>query len=283
MVSRLMLNLRGEVLRRGPVISSHHSTSHNVRDNAAESHHLGYSKRDTETGWSAFSSIVGNLGAPVITFEAENSSYYDDLNEDDDDVIDPAFLQTSHNSRSKLVPAAHSQHVYPPSPRSPRRPDPLRTTYDNQTLHSRQATDSSDETMGWTKVSMLDTPSSPTLRSVNRQPSGESSSSASAFTFATLPRKTKLARLKSLSRPRTADSTTSERDVVEMMQTRSMPAPLVVQVTVEVVVDHVRDEDEGEDANAPRSAEGGPGSKSRRPWLAPPSWRLSRDGHYEEG
>ncbi|KAM5534753.1 hypothetical protein V8D89_011617 [Ganoderma adspersum] len=286
MVSRLMLNLRGEVLRRGPVISSHHSTSHNVRDNAVESNHLGYTKHETETGWSAFSSIVGNLGAPVITFEAENSSYYDDFNEDDDDVVDPAFLQTSHNSRSKLMPPTHSQHVYPPAPYSPRRPDPLRKTYDNHSLHSRQATESSDETMGWTKVSMLDTPlpsgpSSPTLRSVNRQPSAESSSSASAFNFATLPRKTKLARLKSLSRPRTADSATSERDVVEMMQTRSMPAPLVVQVTEEVVVDQVPDEDE--DTNAPRSAEGGPDSRGRRPWLAPPSWRLSRDGHYEEG
>ncbi|PIL27401.1 hypothetical protein GSI_10549 [Ganoderma sinense ZZ0214-1] len=287
MVSRLMLNLRGEVLRRGPVISSHHSTSHNVRDNVVESYQLGYTKQETETGWSAFSSIVGNLGAPVITFEAENSSYYDDFNEDEDDVIDPGFLQTiPHNSKSTRKPLPHIPHVYPPPPHSPRSADRMRKTYDSHSFHSRQLTESSDETMGWTKVSMPDTPppsgpSSPTLRSVNRQPSAESSSSASAFNFAALPHKTKLARLKSLSRPRTADSATSERDVVEMMQTRSMPAPLVVQVTEEVVVDHVPDEDDG--GQDPKSAEGGSGSRNRKPWLAPPSWRLSRDGHYEEG
>ncbi|KAI1798334.1 hypothetical protein LXA43DRAFT_23672 [Ganoderma leucocontextum] len=279
MVSRLMLNLRGEVLRRGPVISSHHSTSQIVRDNSAESYQPSYTKPETETGWSAFSSIVGNLGAPVITFEAENSSYYDDL--DDDDVVDPGFLQTAHNSRFMRTPPAHSQHVYPPAPRSPLSPHPLCKTYDDRSLHSRQPTESSDETMGWTKVSMLDD-ARPAYRAVNRERSAESSSSssASASVFTALPpRKTKLARFKSLSRPRTAESTTSERDVVEMMQTRSMPAPLIVQVTEEVVVDHIEDA-EGR-ADAANGAEGS--GRARRPWLAPPSWRLSRDGHHEEG
>lgn len=292
MVSRLMLNLRGEVLRRGPVISSHHSMSQPVRDNGAESYQPSYTKQETETGWSAFSSIVGNLGAPIVTFEAENSSYYDDLNEDDDDAVDPTLLQTTRHNRVMRPAPVHAQHVYPPLPHTPRTTHPLRKTYDDHSFHSRQATESSDETMGWTRVSMPDTPppaspSDPTFpyRTVNRQPSAESSSSASAaasaFNFTALPaRKIKLARLKSLSRPRTAESTNSERDVVEMMQTRSTPAPLVVQVTEEVVVDHV--EDDGRPASAGGLGQGSV-SKGRRPWLAPPSWQLSRDGHYEEG
>ena len=78
MVSRLMLNLRNEELKRGPVISSNHRMSSRAN---AEQQHLASSqftkalpitgsRRELETGWSAFeSSLVGNLGAPIITFE----------------------------------------------------------------------------------------------------------------------------------------------------------------------------------------------------------------------
>ena len=146
--------------------------------------------------------------------------------------------------------------------------------------------------MGWTKVSMTDmivdppsdlsSPSYPhriNARAVTRQPSAESSVGSPASTLTPLPpRKTKLPGMKSLRRPRTSESDVSERDVVEMMQTRSLPAPLIVQVTEEVVV---------EELATPSSLRGrspkSPSDKMRKPWLAPPSWRLSRDGHHEEG
>ncbi|TBU55118.1 hypothetical protein BD310DRAFT_714735 [Dichomitus squalens] len=307
MVSRLMLNLRGEVLRRGPVMSSHHSATGIVRDNGAQSYQMSsreFSK--PEAGWTSFtSSIVGNLGAPVITFEADNSTDYEDLNDDD---LDSGNSSKSHDALSPRSPRSPysasppSYHPYPPSPVSPHTADPLRHNYDDHYSHSRYHTESSDDTMGWTIVSMTDrivdppsalsSPSYPlplrpstspgsSPRTVSRQPSAESSggsgSSASALT-ALPPRKARLAGMKSLRRPRTSESEMSDRDVVEMMQTRSLPAPLVVQVTEEVVVEEMAGPS-GAEETSPRS----PSGRTRRPWLAPPSWKLSRDGHYEEG
>ncbi|CDO77540.1 hypothetical protein BN946_scf184912.g39 [Trametes cinnabarina] len=80
MVSRLMLNLRSEVLKRGPVMRSRSSGGRAAME---ESYQM------TETcgapsGKLAFdSSIIGNLGAPIVTFERpgfddEYGSYDDD-------------------------------------------------------------------------------------------------------------------------------------------------------------------------------------------------------------
>ena len=59
-----------------------------------------------------------------------------------------------------------------------------------------------------------------------------------------------------------------------MIQTRSLPTPLIVEVTQEVVVD-------AEDADGTSTSPTSPSTlqqRTRRPgWLAPPSWRLSRD------
>ncbi|KAI9067814.1 hypothetical protein FKP32DRAFT_226433 [Trametes sanguinea] len=100
MVSRLMLNLRSEVLRRGPVMRSRSSGGRAAMEES-------YQMTDTigaPSGKLAFeSSIIGNLGAPVITFE--RSGYEDeyDLYDDDDDdegvydadVSDSKYLDTS--------------------------------------------------------------------------------------------------------------------------------------------------------------------------------------------
>ncbi|KAI0360819.1 hypothetical protein OH77DRAFT_727570 [Trametes cingulata] len=85
MVSRLMLNLRSEVLRRGPVMRGSsggyggpgaHSESYRLTSTTGGGAY-GYGGGDA-SGKTFESSIIGNLGAPIITFERDDDAYDDE-------------------------------------------------------------------------------------------------------------------------------------------------------------------------------------------------------------
>ncbi|KAI0777543.1 hypothetical protein BD413DRAFT_490546 [Trametes elegans] len=181
MVSRLMLNLRAEVLRRGPVMRGS-SGGYHGRDSVVESYQLASATNDG-TGKTFESSLIGNLGAPIITFE--RAGYDDEY--DDDEFYD----ELDSRNASRLHGDSERGHPLPlPLPE----------------LGGRERT-SSEASAGLDKK-----PSLTGLLSHTHPP----------------------AKLRSKRRPRTADSNTSaERDTDH---TRSLPAPLVVQVTEEVVV-----------------------------------------------
>ena len=283
------------------------------------------------TGWSAFeTSIVGNLGAPIITFEQDNRDYYSDYEEEE--VIDPTFPSTPRSQTappSPLSPTSHSR-----TPTSQSAPSSPHSVYPPQKAAHRGGNGrESEETTSHT-VSGMSTHSDATIPrhadyivqrirgvGVSRQPSTDSSPTYTAVspTRATSgtgmpsngvpvripPMKNQNQgpyRKQSTRRPRTSESSDRssqtqsqhrertrdrargrERDLTEMMQTRSLPSPLVVQVTEEVVVDEV--EAEAGEVGSPASSSPGSASalqtRSRRPWLAPPSWRLSRDERSE--
>ncbi|RDX46609.1 hypothetical protein OH76DRAFT_821368 [Lentinus brumalis] len=322
MVSRLMLNLRGEVMKRSAVISN---SLNNREDESYQMSSTGFSKRaasrhDTMTGWSAFeSSIVGNLGAPIITFESDSREYYG-FDEEVEDIVDPALppmSRSEHRPPSPFGPT-FSQPSSPHSPYSPRSPhsyppSPVPSTSPNTSRFMRSPDSAyivrkirgsvdSDHNAGYGQSAGASVSLHPDRRGVARQPSTESTSSS--FTMVPTRQRPRTAssvygknpnqssyRSKSLRRPRTSeDSTRDRRDrdryrhrdrdrVAEMMQTRSLPTPLVVEVTQEVVVDTVVEDDDDESSGSPRSASALQQRTQRRPgWLAPPSWRLSRDG-----
>ncbi|OJT12366.1 hypothetical protein TRAPUB_11068 [Trametes pubescens] len=97
MVSRLMLNLRKEVLRRGPVMhpSSHGGRGYgNGRTGYEESYQLT-AAHEISAAKTFESSIIGNLGAPIITFE--RTGYEDEygLFDEDDERSDQHGHQMS--------------------------------------------------------------------------------------------------------------------------------------------------------------------------------------------
>ena len=350
-----MLNLRGEVMKRSAVVSN----SFNNRDEESiQMSSAGVSKRaptasrhETATGWSAFeSSIVGNLGAPIITFERDNRDYYG-FDEEEEDVMDPTLPSTPrsglpppsspfgppgtltstpsspHSPHSPHTP--RSPHSYPPTPISaapsvsPSTPHFVRTP--DSTYIVRKIRGSADSDDSPAHASSTHSTASVSMhahadyaahrihtdrdgfRGVVRQPSAESTSSS--FTMVPNRQRPRTAaaaygknpnqsayRAKTVRRPRTSEDSLHERRsrerererererdrlrerdrdrVAEMIQTRSLPTPLIVEVTQEVVVD-------AEDANGTSTSPTSPSTlqqRTRRPgWLAPPSWRLSRD------
>ncbi|KAI0674178.1 hypothetical protein C8Q78DRAFT_1075851 [Trametes maxima] len=81
MVSRLMLNLRAEVLRRGPVMRGSSGGRYGGM-HGTESYQL--TTAGDVSGQTFQSSLIGNLGAPIITFEhAGYEDEYEDDNYDD--------------------------------------------------------------------------------------------------------------------------------------------------------------------------------------------------------
>ncbi|KAI0325781.1 hypothetical protein GY45DRAFT_197631 [Cubamyces sp. BRFM 1775] len=97
MVSRLMLNLRTEVLRRRPVMRSFSSSGRlNRSGTIITTHHLytmttatTTTARDVVSGRKTLeSSIIGNLGAPVLTFEHEGHDHGRDLDGVDEEPRD---------------------------------------------------------------------------------------------------------------------------------------------------------------------------------------------------
>ncbi|RPD65341.1 hypothetical protein L226DRAFT_531073 [Lentinus tigrinus ALCF2SS1-7] len=344
MVSRLMLNLRGEVMKRSAVVSN---SLNNREDESIQLSSAGISKRapstsrhGTTTGWSAFeSSIVGNLGAPIITFERDNGDYYG-FDEEEEDIVDPSlpptprsehpppsspFCPTSSQPPSPYSP--RSPHSYPPTPispsssMSPSTPRFVRTPDSTYIVRKiRGSADSDNPTHSSSTHSAASIPvhadygthhihtSRDKTRGVTRQPSTESTSSSftmvpgrqrprtASAAFGKNPNQSAY-RSKTVRRPRTSEDSASERRdrererdrhkerdrdrVAEMIQTRSLPSPLIVEVTQEVVVDAEEDVDAASPASSPRSASALQ-QRTRRPgWLAPPSWRLSRDAQAE--
>ncbi|KAH9918705.1 uncharacterized protein BXZ73DRAFT_105103 [Epithele typhae] len=271
MVSRLMLNLRSEVLRRGPVIASHVSGDHYRLSEADRS--TIYSKRviqpatrsEIETGWEAFDTLmVGNLGAPVMTFEraSDDDDHYGPADDDTSSQIHPHDDKDAYETVPATAASPRSPHSYPPvssPPHTPHSAAPLFPPRAHAHTHSAD---------GGLRPSSAGTGAS----TLHRQTSA--SSDASSLTFSP-PRKARLSK----ARPPTAAKSRAERRLereVDALQTRSLPAQMVVQVTEEVVVD------------APPPGPGvraGPGSpgESRPPWFAPPSWRISRDSAGRRG
>ncbi|KAI0765097.1 hypothetical protein C8Q74DRAFT_1286150 [Fomes fomentarius] len=332
MVSRLMLNLRGEVMKRGPVLSNHAITGHN-EDESIQLSSTSFSKRDqrstqmigTVSGWSAFeSSIVGNLGAPIMTFERDNRDYYD-FNEGDEDVVDPSLPGSprstpapsspfSSHAHSPLSPL-HSSSSVPPSPLSsytPRSPSPPPNLYPPQKAARRAGSDDTHSDGPWDGIPIHADYAALRIRAVSRTGSVDSSGSAfTALSPAPRPGSASAAvRIRNqnqspyrVRRPRTSESPNQrerereresdrdrdreraakparrrERDVGELMHTRSLPTPVIVQVTEEVVVDEVAEDALSPLAASPTSSSSPLGTGRRPQWLAPPSWRLSRDG-----
>ncbi|KAH9852435.1 hypothetical protein C2E23DRAFT_730893 [Lenzites betulinus] len=95
MVSRLMLNLRSEVLRRGPVMGSGaryvpHSSVEGSRELAV----------GAETSAMTFeSTIIGNLGAPIMTFEQPAHEDEYDLYADADEKYDDEKHDADHTAK----------------------------------------------------------------------------------------------------------------------------------------------------------------------------------------
>ncbi|KAH9896724.1 hypothetical protein C8Q73DRAFT_789048 [Cubamyces lactineus] len=97
MVSRLMLNLRTEVLRRRPVMRSFSSSGRlNRSGTILTTHHLQTmttatttTARDVVSGRKTLeSSIIGNLGAPVLTFEHDEHDHGHELDGVDEEPRD---------------------------------------------------------------------------------------------------------------------------------------------------------------------------------------------------
>ncbi|KAI0635028.1 hypothetical protein C8Q77DRAFT_1072359 [Trametes polyzona] len=88
MVSRLMLNLRSEVLRRGPVMRGSSGERYGMHASGMEEYQL--TAAGDISGKTFESSIIGNLGAPIITFERpgyeDEYGLYDDADDDRSDV-----------------------------------------------------------------------------------------------------------------------------------------------------------------------------------------------------
>ncbi|OSD07869.1 hypothetical protein PYCCODRAFT_1381033 [Trametes coccinea BRFM310] len=105
MVSRLMLNLRSEVMKRGPVMRSRSSGGRAAMEES-------YQMTDTigaPSGKLAFeSSIIGNLGAPVITFE--RSGYEDEYDLYDDDMDDGLYDADVSDSKYPDTSASEDAH-----------------------------------------------------------------------------------------------------------------------------------------------------------------------------
>ncbi|KAI0646175.1 hypothetical protein C8Q79DRAFT_961341 [Trametes meyenii] len=95
MVSRLMLNLRAEVLRRGPVMRGS-SGGRYGGVHGSESYQL--TTAGDVSGKTFQSSLIGNLGAPIITFE--HAGYEDEYESDDryDDGASGIHRQESSSS-----------------------------------------------------------------------------------------------------------------------------------------------------------------------------------------
>ncbi len=326
MVSRLMLNLRGEVMKRGPVLS-HHSDHGRNEDESIQLSSTSFSKRDqhstqmmgTVSGWSAFeSSIVGNLGAPIMTFERDNRDYYD-FNEEDEDVVDPSLPGSPRSTPApsspfsshphSLLSPLHSSSSVPPSPlssRSPRSPSPPPNLYPPQKAARRAGSDDAHSDEHWDGFPIHADYAALRIRAVSRTGSVESSGSAfTALSPAPRPGSASAAvRIRNqnqspyrVRRPRTSESPNQresdrdidreraakparrrERDVGELMQTRSLPTPVIVQVTEEVVVDETAEDALSPLAASPTGSSSPLGTGRRPQWLAPPSWRLSKDG-----
>ncbi|KAH9849633.1 hypothetical protein C2E23DRAFT_888117 [Lenzites betulinus] len=83
MVSRLMLNLRSEVLRRGPVIRSFSGGRFAASTGMGESYQLTAAADMSAKTFE--SSIIGNLGAPILTFEQSGHEDEYGLYEEEDD------------------------------------------------------------------------------------------------------------------------------------------------------------------------------------------------------
>ena len=105
MVSRLMLNLRTEVLRRRPVMRSFSSSGRlNRSGTIITTHHLytmptatATTARGTVSGRKTLeSNIIGNLGAPVLTFEHDEHDHGPELDGVDEEPRD-AFEDDTPN------------------------------------------------------------------------------------------------------------------------------------------------------------------------------------------
>ncbi|KAI0746632.1 hypothetical protein C8Q80DRAFT_1354782 [Daedaleopsis nitida] len=357
MVSRLMLNLRGEVLRRNyTIVSNRTSLAHDAYGDEPQLGSTFSSRvksRTATTAWSAFEqSMIGNLGAPIITFEPENRNYNF---EDDEDVIDPSlppsprsehgpsYSPFSRNRSTSLrtpspphtpstpVFAPIGVHIYPP-PKAARRSsgsgsgssaDPahhIASTSDHMSTHSVPTSLAESGIPVHADYAALRIravphlhPSSPHPHTAQSFAPVRSHSSAGSYVHGKNQNQGPYRKKSTATprRPRTSESLTSNsdrdrdgpradrpalaaallgldrrrdpaRDVAEMMQTRSMPAPLVVTVTEEVVVDGVVTSSPGP-GRSPSTASPPPSATTtRRPWLAPQSWRDMRQSWSSE-
>ena len=253
-MSRLMLNLRTQVLKRNPIISSRRLSTRMQGDQYHLSSIYEYSlgkppptSRATESGWSAFeTSFVGNLGEPIVTFEHEHE-------------LDDAYEDSvhAHPDAHYTNPYTPSPHTYPPTPQST---DSQRSS---RAHLRRYSTDASSHPY---PAPLPDTHD--TLSPVPLALSPPPKSRARPHT----PSSGSRAPLLPLRRARAADAET-----IEVRQTRSLPAPLIVEVTEEVVV--YTPPPTADAAQPP----GGGASLHPPRWLAPQSWRLSSHQGAPEG
>ncbi|KAL7284291.1 hypothetical protein ACG7TL_001574 [Trametes sanguinea] len=203
MVSRLMLNLRSEVMKRGPVMRSRSSGGRAAMEES-------YQMTDTigaPSGKLAFeSSIIGNLGAPVITFE--RSGYEDEYDLYDDDMDDGLYDADVSDSKYPDTSASEDAHRYGHG-FNVERSHPM-------TEFGVRAERASSTPGGGTRLAKK--------------------SSLTATLAQTHPIPKFLAR----RRPRTAEGRMSNEQHGDAQDnvdhTRSLPGQLVVQVTEEVVV-----------------------------------------------
>ncbi|EIW55879.1 uncharacterized protein TRAVEDRAFT_22290 [Trametes versicolor FP-101664 SS1] len=304
MVSRLMLNLRKEVLRRGPVMSSHGGRGYgNGRTGYEESYQLT-AAHEMSAAKTFQSSIIGNLGAPIITFE--RTGYEDEygLYDEDDERSDHHGHQMSDMRNSDGDEEGRGDLAKKPSlttsltggsgplpkvfggKRRPRTPgDPPEHT---RSLPGQLVVQMTEEVVVVTEAAdPTHTPLPPPPRASRFQSQRSPPASPSPRT-PTTPRTPQTPPASSPHTPRTSESAYSQSQSLSAPRSAypSRP-PQSAGAVYPPASPHAPDSplNQGYDARplkASRSAQATTtATTTRRSWAAPPSWKLSLDRERE--
>ncbi|KAL1941568.1 hypothetical protein VTO73DRAFT_7007 [Trametes versicolor] len=303
MVSRLMLNLRKEVLRRGPVMSSHGGRGYgNGRTGYEESYQLT-AAHEMSAAKTFQSSIIGNLGAPIITFERtgyeDEYGLYDEDDERSDrhghqmsdmrhsdgdeeqrgDLSKKPSLTTSLTGGSGPLPKVFGGKRRPRTPGDP--PEHTRS------LPGQLVVQMTEEVVVVTEAAdPTHTPLPPPPRSSRFQRSPPASPRAPPSPRTpTTPRTPQSPPSTSPHTPRTSESAHSQSQSLSAPRSAypSRP-PQSAGAVYPPASPHAPDSplNQGYDARplkASRSAQAT--ATTRRSWAAPPSWKLSLDRERE--